>query len=306
MQDPATKSPETNHLHFSNHTTSRISDSYKGHGTTNYGFRAQKTAQNYANYQKRNSLPGFGAERKFTDDEDSGICSPPLWRTSPPRSPQHRQNHYRSLSPSSRAQEVARGQKELMEMVSRMPEGCFELSLRDIVEKRSMVDQTIEKRSMVDQTKEENFSKERSINGEDFNAREKAEKKKNDKRRQVNRSESIDNGGFLLKMVFPISWSSRKKKKKKNNNLAMNNSTRDGTVSPKPLLLDGSAKVVENEWWKQKFLETGETENGGFSGNSGSSKSGDSSSRSSSRNSSTRHGRDRCWSFFFRKRGRKE
>ncbi|KAF2296634.1 hypothetical protein GH714_000747 [Hevea brasiliensis] len=116
MQDPATKSPETNHLHFSNHTTSRISDSYKGHGTTNYGFRAQKTAQNYANYQKRNSLPGFGAERKFTDDEDSGICSPPLWRTSPPRSPQHRQNHYRSLSPSSRAQEVARGQKELMEM----------------------------------------------------------------------------------------------------------------------------------------------------------------------------------------------
>lgn len=239
--------------------------------TDSYGFQAQKTPQNYVNHKTLNGFPEIGAERKLIDDEDSGMSSPPLWRTSP----QHRQNHYRCLSPSSRAQAIARGQKELMEMVSQMPEGCYELSLRDIVEK-----------NMVDQTKEESFSREMKMN-----ARERAEKRTNDKKLQMSRSGSVDNGGFLLKMVFPISWGSRKKKKKKknSNNVVMNNSVRDGRVSPKPLLFDGSAKSVENEWWKNRFLEPGESESGGFSSNSGSSKSSGRSSRSSSRNSTARY-----------------
>ncbi|KAJ9146209.1 hypothetical protein P3X46_028536 [Hevea brasiliensis] len=292
MLDPATKFPEINHVHFSN---GRVTDSFSAR---NYGFRAQKTAQNYANYQTWNSLTEFEAERKLIDDDDSAVSSPPLWGTSPSRSPQHRQNHYRSLSPSSRAQAIARGQKELMEMVSRMPEGCYELSLKDIVEQ-----------NMVDQAKDESFSKERSITSEYMYTREKSAKKKNDKKVQMNRSGSIDNGGFLLKMVFPFSLGSRKKMKKNsnnNNNLAMNNSARDGRVSPKPLLLDGSAKGVENEWWKNRFSESGESESGGLSSNSGSSKSsGSSSSRSSSRNGSTRNGGVGCWSVIFRKRGKK-
>ncbi|TXG53070.1 hypothetical protein EZV62_022239 [Acer yangbiense] len=79
------------------------------------------------------------AERKLAVDgggggDDSGVCSPPLWRTSPNSSPQHRKNHYRSLSPSSRTQAIARGQRELMEMVGRMPESCYELSMKDLVE----------------------------------------------------------------------------------------------------------------------------------------------------------------------------
>ncbi|EEF42052.1 conserved hypothetical protein [Ricinus communis] len=243
MLDPGTDfSPEKNHVHFPN----RTSDSYDSYGAINYKARAQKTAQNYANYQNWNSTADFGAERRLIEDDDSGVCSPPLWRTSPPRSPQHRQNHYRSLSPSARTQAIVRGQKELMEMVSRMPEGCYELSLKDIVEK-PMVDQVDDQ-----SVKEESFSKERSciVNNGDMQV-----KKKNEKKVNMNRSGSIDNGGFLLKMVFPISWNSRNKKKngskkiRKDDNSVMNNS---GRVSPRPLLFDGSAAAAakdgENEW----------------------------------------------------------
>ncbi|KAG2268962.1 hypothetical protein Bca52824_063517 [Brassica carinata] len=70
------------------------------------------------------------------DQSDSGVCSPTLWSTSPPRSPRHRPEDYSSLSPDSKAQAIARGQRELMEMVSKMPESCYELSLKDIVEAR--------------------------------------------------------------------------------------------------------------------------------------------------------------------------
>ncbi|OAY58371.1 uncharacterized protein LOC110604840 [Manihot esculenta] len=297
MLHPSSKFPQSNHLHFSTHASGRITD---GFAVTNHGFRAHKPPQNYANYQPWNSSPGFGPERKLIDDDGSGVVSPPLWRTSPPRSPQDRQSHYRSLSPSSRTQAIARGQRELMDMVSQMPEGCYELSLKDIVEQ-----------NMVDQAKEESFSKERSKNVEGMYIRERSEKKKNDKPVQINRSGSIDKGGFLLKMVFPISWGSRNKKKKNNNiynnKSGLKNSAKDGRVSPKPLLLDGSAKGGENEWWKNRFSESCESENGGFSSNSGSSKSsGSSSSRSSSRNGSTRHGGGGCWSSIFGRRRKKQ
>ncbi|KDP43090.1 hypothetical protein JCGZ_25276 [Jatropha curcas] len=287
MLDPA-KNP-----HFSN----RISDGYNRY-SLGYGVQAPRKIE--LNYW--NNMEEIGAERKLMGDEDSGVCSPPLWRTSPARSPQHRQNHYRSLSPSSRAQAIARGQRELMEMVSRMPEGCYELSLKDIVE-HGIVDQEKEKEKEKEREKgkQESFSKERnvSINSE--------EKKRHDKKVQMNRSASTHNsgGGFLLKMVFPVSLGSRRKKKK-NNSGTVNNSVRDGRVSPKPLLFDGSAKSsVDNEWWKNRFAETGENDSAGFSSNSGSSKSSgsrSSSSTSSSRNSSGRRRKGGCWSFIFRKR----
>lgn len=239
----------------------------------NYGVQAIKKAENYGNYRSWNTIGVFGAETKVVVDEESGVCSPPLWKNSPSRSPQHRGNHYRSLSPTSRAQAIARGQRELMEMVSRMPEGCYELSLKDLVEQ-----------PMVEVKQE---SRERSIrNEEEMHRREKG-KKMMGRKLQKNASGSIDNGGFLLKMVFPISWGSRTKKK--NNNYAMSNSLKDGRASPKPLLSDGSAKSVDKEWWKKRFSEEGDSESGGLSSNSGSSKSsgsGSSSSRSSSRNSS--------------------
>ncbi|CAK7346876.1 unnamed protein product [Dovyalis caffra] len=293
MLDLGTKFP-------GNQVHSGDSYSYNINSVLNYGVLSRKTAENYGNYKGWNDMGMFGAERKDKQAEESGVCSPPLWRTSPPRSPQHRRNHYRSLSPSSRAQAIARGQKELMDMVSRMPEGCYELSLRDLVDQPTVVKDV----------KEESFSEDRSIsNQEDVHIlrREKEKKKRIEKKVQINRSGSIRNEGFLLKMVFPISFGSRKKKKNNNNPPIINNTLKDGRVSPRPLLSDnGSEKSVDEEWWKNKLPESRDSESGTVlsSSNSGSSKSsGSSSSRSNSRNSS-RHRRGGCWSFIFAKKGK--
>ncbi|WCJ43461.1 hypothetical protein M5689_024197 [Euphorbia peplus] len=237
------------------------------------------------------SSPDFGPEKKLIPDvndkeDDPGVYSPPLWRTSPPR------NHYRNLSPSSRAQAIARGQKELMEMVGKMPEGCYELSLKDIVEQ-----------SFVDPVKEENETR--------IIMKKKNENKKvQQQQQQMSRSGSMEhNGGFLLKILFPVSLGSTKKKKmvmNKGKSSSKSSNGESGRVSPRPLLVDGGSKGVENEWWKNRFIEVEESESGGLSSNSGSSKSsGSSTSRNSSRNSNAWHGGVSCWAFMLRKRGNK-
>jgi hypothetical protein len=154
-------------------------------------------------------------------------------------------------------------------MVSRMPEGCYELSLRDLVEQPMVVDDV----------KKESLS-------EDMLRRGKEKKKKIEKKVQMNRSGSINNEGFLLKMVFPFSFGSRKKKKNINSPQTINNSSKDGKVSPRPFLFDnGSEKTVDEEWWKNKFRQSKDSENGAglTTSNSGSSKSSGSSSSSGSR-----------------------
>ncbi|KAJ8762915.1 hypothetical protein K2173_023044 [Erythroxylum novogranatense] len=265
MLDPGTKFPDS-HVQFWDQT-GRLSGKY---GDTKFGVRPPKAAENYARY-------------KVEDDDKSGVYSSPLWRTSPHRSPHHRQVHYQSMSPSSRTQAIARGQRELMEMVSRMPEGCYELSLKDIVE-HPMV--------QVEEEKE----------GEDVRRRSEKGKRTSTRKAQINRSQSIDNGGFLLKMVFPISCGSRSKKKK---NPAMNDGRKDGRVSPRPLFLDGQAKGIDHEeWWKKRHSESAESDqSGGFSSNTESSKSS-ASSRSSSR-SSSRAASGACCSFIFTNKGKR-
>jgi hypothetical protein len=191
--------------------------------------------------------------------DDSGICSPPLWTTSPPRSPprspQHRANHYRSLSPASRTQAIVRGQKELMEMVP-----------------------------FVDQARQESVPEERAL------YRRESSKKMNDKRTQGRRSTGgIDGGGLYLKMSFPLSLGSWKNKQKNESSSATNTSAK---VSPKPPVTDGSVKGVDKEWWKKTFSVSGESESGGSSSNGSMKSSGSSSSRSSSirsRSSSSRY-----------------
>ena len=120
-----------------NEHTTHVSDSYGGYTATNFGPKARKTAQNYENYRNFN---GGGVQFRPNEPVDeSGVCSPPLWRTSPPQSPVHARvpnNNYRHLSPTSRAQAIARGQWELMEMVKNMPESSYELTLKDIVDEQ--------------------------------------------------------------------------------------------------------------------------------------------------------------------------
>lgn len=256
----------------------QVKDSYE---PWNYGPRAKKAAQNFTKYNSWNGTEvRFDPEMKAVDE--SGVCSPPLWKTSPPRSPQHRANHYRSLSPTSRTQAIAKGQKELMDMVRNMPEACYELSLKDLVEKPKL-----EARQ---QQQERNISEDRDLNlssTEILYRRENSNNKRNDKRAQVvKRSASINSGGFYLKMVFPVSLRSNKKnnKKKKNDQSVTNTSAK---VSPRPSVSDGSPKGVDKEWWKKRISVSGESESGRSSCNSESLKSSASSRSSSTRSRSS-------------------
>ncbi|XWS23653.1 hypothetical protein CRYUN_Cryun28dG0033500 [Craigia yunnanensis] len=294
MLDPGTELPKS-HVSLSDRMGRRLSDSYDH--AMSYDSRVQKTAQNYANYRSWNSMEGrFGAETSMMEDE-SGVSSPPLWRTSPSRSPLHQQNiNYRCLSPSSKSQAIARGQRELMEMVSRMPESCYELTLKDLVEHQPVVVEP----------KQESFAEGRGVINEDKYKKEEAKgkKKKNNPKPQIKRSGSIDNGGFLLKMVFPISLGSKKKKKKKNDS-----NTHNSKVSPKPTVSDASGKSVDKEWWKKRSGSS-ESESGGSTINSGSTKSNRSSSTNSSSscrsisNNSSRHGRSFCLAFILGRKGK--
>lgn len=220
-------------------------------------------------------VPNRTSDQSGPETDDSGESTPPLWRTSPNR-PLLRPNQYRNLSPEAKTQAILRGQMELMEMVGRMPESCYELSLKDLVEHP---------------LRQENFMEEQRVNIDHEISTQRREqeavlrkKKNNENKLQfMNRNGSIENrNGFLLKMSFPVTnWGSGKKKKKKKNL----NPT-DSKVSPKqPVAGEGDG---EKDWWKKRYVVSAEeTESVGLSSNSGSSKSsGSSSSRSSSRGSS--------------------
>ncbi|XP_039050173.1 uncharacterized protein LOC120191256 isoform X2 [Hibiscus syriacus] len=271
MFDPSKEHPES-FVTLSDHL--RFSSSY-GYAKNNDS-KATKTAQKHANYSSWN--------------DESGISSPPLWKTSP----QHEKiTDYHCLSPSSRAQAIARGQRELMEMVSKMPESCYELTLKDLVEHQ-------QQQSVVGEPKEESFAGGRSSSYKS--------ERQNSQKQQINRSGSLDNGGFLLKMVFPVSLGSKKKNidKKKNDCNTSNNSK----VSPKPTVADASSNTSEKDWWKKRS-ESSESDGGGSTINSGGTKSnrGSSSSsggsgrsnscRSISSTTSHRYRRKGCLAFIF-------
>ena len=251
-----------NPFQFSNEITDR-NHSFNNRESINSGIWPPKPAQNHRNYRSRNDTElQFGTEQK--EVEDSGICSPPLWRASPPRSPQNRKNYYRSLSPESKTEAIARGQMELMEMVRNMPESTFELTLKDLVEQPKT------------EAREEITTTERNLKNKNM-------RREGSNRTMGKRNGNIDSGGFYLKLVFPTFLGSKNKKK---NEYLANNSSR---VSPRPSVSDGSVKggADNKEWWKKDASVCVESDSGVSSINSGSMKSsGSSSSGSSSRNNS--------------------
>lgn len=270
MLDPHTN-PQHGHPFLFNSGPEKRSDTYDTWQPINYSSRAEKTAQNYKSWKSMGAVRLNAAE-----ESPSGVCSPPLWKTtatSPPRSPSRSLNNYRSLSPASRTQAIARGQREMMEMVRNMPESCYELSLKDLVERRTMVDVEVD---------DEDASTEILVKRKDGKLKKKIDMKKP----MVMRSGSIDSGGFLLKMVFPISLGSNKKNKITMINKNKKNKSDcvvEDRVSPKP--------CVDKDWWKKKVSASGESggsESGVSSIISGSikSSSGSSTSSCSSRSSS--------------------
>ncbi|XP_028794609.1 uncharacterized protein LOC114750221 [Neltuma alba] len=249
--------------------------------------RTGSSIHGYGRWEDRRSS-GFWASKQVDDDDnDSGICSPPLWKTSPTRSPQFDKNYYQSLSPSSRTQAIARGQRELMEMVRNMPESTYELTLKDLVEKPTL------------QAGEENEKEEKNLINKNAYRREgsgSSSGRKVDQKAAAMRSGKIQSGGFYLKMMmFPPSLGSTTKKKKKKSESSGNEGSK---ATLRPSISEGSLKgIVDKEWWKKSpSAASGDSESGATSINSGSTKSSGSSSSGSSRNSSRRERSvGSCW-----------
>ncbi|XP_004245616.1 uncharacterized protein [Solanum lycopersicum] len=202
------------------------------------------------NNSPKNDVGGLEMSQQHVDD--SGISSPPLWKNRPSTSPDHpfhNSTNHRSISPSSRALAIAKGQWELMEMIKNMPESCYELSLKDLVEKNSILESNQEE--CLINKEEENFS---TSQEQVVVQRVKSGKKKG----KMIRNESFEEKGSFLKMFFPIPPKTISTK-----------------VSPKPV--EGS-KSLEKDWWKKRFSCSSESD---------SSKTGSSNSESSGSNDST-------------------
>lgn len=257
--------------------------------------------------------------RLETMDEDSGVCSPPLWRSlSPPDSPV-RFNNPRALSPSSRAQAIARGQREIMDMVENMPETSYELSLKDIVEQRRELVSDVS----VDETQSMEEGEERSIlgSGQTGSQRRTKSKKGSVKRQESNKTARVivkngsinHNKGLMINMFFPFSIGSKRRNSFRTSSSFGNNSNHGAGVkpSPKPELLDKSAGGGgdgRDRWWK-KFTGSSDNESlgitssssgestgrSGSSGSSGSSAADSLHSNSARKNNGCSNG---CWSFF--------
>ncbi|ESQ34661.1 hypothetical protein EUTSA_v10008635mg [Eutrema salsugineum] len=199
-----------------------------------------------------------------SDHSDSGVCSPTLWRTSPPKSPRHRPEDYWSLSPDSKAEAIARGQRELMDMVSKMPESCYELSLKDLVEVRGNEESD---RKVFDELPKRTNRQSNAVR-----------KTKSDKWVDPNRNSSVKDSGFLLKMMFPVSLGSKKdttKKMTKYKKVDSSVTVKDSRVSPRPSISEESVKAEDKEWWNRLSdpRESSSTERSGSSSSSSSSRS---------------------------------
>lgn len=224
------------------------------------------------------------------DGSDSDVASPPLWKE--PGSPMsrsggaspihvHHHNHRSNdkdwiIYPTPRAQAIAGYRQEMLDMVRDMPETAYELSLRDIVESPRIAKPVPE--TLVE-------GRELSKDKTDKEKDQKKKKKVKKGGRKMSRSESMDTGGFLLKMFLPSSLLGRKK--------SFGSSGTCAKVSPKPMLAEGEKggldKSTDRDWWKKKA-----------SGEEGGSSSSSSSSSSSGRSWKL----STCYSFFRKKKSK--
>ncbi|KAG5534044.1 hypothetical protein RHGRI_022255 [Rhododendron griersonianum] len=222
----------------------------------------------------------WGDQRSHVYDnynsDDYGACSPRFCTS--PLLPRNHQYSY-PLSPKSRLQAIVDGRKELMEIIQDMPESSYELSFKDIVDEQQEADQK-------DIEIDEGSLKYKP----DINMKQKKKKKK-----IMSRSESMDSGVFLLKMPFPTSLGMKGKSTAGNHR---------SKVSLKPPL-EGSDNTGDKEWWRVRFLSTGEGKKRGKSSIRGSisSSSSGGSSRSREDDSDFTPG---CWSFGKKCRSRQQ
>lgn len=156
-------------------------------------------------------------------EEGFEACSPRLWETTTVRNTKYESSpllphnhHYSDLSPTSHRRAVLESRRELMEMIRNMPESCYELSLKDIVDEQQGMQKAREDTD-VDE-KKFHFQTQAQI-------RKQKKKKITYKTRQISRTSSMESETFRIKMFFPTFLCSKKKTK------AAGNCSK---VSPKP------------------------------------------------------------------------
>lgn len=166
----------------------------------------EKRSKNYRN----NHVALESSQIQFqTKTDENSAYSAPFW------------------SKTSRLQVIPDGRRELIKMVQSMPESSFELSLKDIVEDRTNVQEEQQEVAKKIEQKNRKF-----------------------RRSQMLRSQSVDSGVFLLKLFLPACPSSRKRSM----------IGKSSKVSQSPLF-DGSETVVDKEWWSVRFLVSGKSKN---------------------------------------------
>ncbi|XP_077212674.1 uncharacterized protein LOC143847791 [Tasmannia lanceolata] len=239
-----------------------------------YGLESNSRDRRIAtNYNYGNS-GGIEFSSRIQTGDDSGISSPPLWKTSPPTSPTEKTSLFcHDLSPNSRLQAIVKGRRELMEMVRSAPESAYELSLQDLVEL-----------PMIEGAREKNLTQGRELSSVEIQEKKiKRTKTKNGKRGDL-RNKNMDNGHFL-KLFFPGSLGLKKRISSTGTSSKVS-----PKVSPKPHSLEGEKKTsLDREWWKKRFPATRESDH-----------STTSRSSTSSSNSSRHVGGvlPSCWSIF--------
>ncbi|KNA14229.1 hypothetical protein SOVF_109430 [Spinacia oleracea] len=194
------------------------------------------------------------------------------------------QQQYLAMSPSSRTQAIAKGRKELMDMVKDLPESFYELSLRDIVDQKSEL--PTQKEKEIDIPEEKKAIIKETINSKETKKQKKSSSKKvkkSESKKKMVRSRSVDNGRFLLKTsVFPI-LGTRKSKKSMS-------AASSFKVAPMPKVGSTSAsapmKFGDKDWWRRRSCKSieGDDKRNGLSSQSMSSRSSSSTSRSNSIN----------------------
>ncbi|KAJ0969455.1 hypothetical protein J5N97_022332 [Dioscorea zingiberensis] len=135
---------------------------------------------------------------------------------------------------TSRVEEIAKHRREMLEMVEDLPEFAYELSLKDMVELPAKIGKEISRE------REEVWIDKYSKGEEDKKNKNKKNKKKKKKNERIwlKRSNSVDSGGFLLKIFLPVNLSGKK---------SSGTPSPTSKVSPKPLGIGAVDKAVEEE-----------------------------------------------------------
>ncbi|KAK9740963.1 hypothetical protein RND81_03G073200 [Saponaria officinalis] len=263
LDNSGTKHPE-NRIHLFD-PVALINDRYGGGhrspslsstSSKNVITKLRRPTKSYSNFEevKTNEGNNMNDEIRFEvdkscknlEDEELEVCTPRLW---------NQMNSTISPSQNCRTNEIAKGRRELMDMVKDLPESFYELSLKDIVEQRA------EMMGEIDYIQDSVVEEKPCLKGKE-------------KEKKLGRSTSVENERVLLKTsVFPRIFGTKKKKQ----------SFKRGSSSV-------AVKGGEKDWRRRKSCMSSESEeSNGLSSKSGSGcSSGSSSCSSVSSNSNAR------------------